>query len=358
MDEARNGANYTLLNLNHPVTGTAWLKIARYVYAAEKYDTRVAIANYLSYRESLTFFLAFSSSVVSSRVFFFYRFRILQILQDERSTGMFLIRSLHPADFLTRLFVYLSRINNFLLVNHHDVPLETQFSSLSPTVNLLEGALDNLFLSLFLSLNNLSSGRREEKNSYDDDDNNEEEGREDEETRARHSQPIRVDVKADRRSQRRIYNQHDCLTPHNQRPYPYHASGIVASPFVLLRPRPHLSPPLPDAGQVGHSSLRSFHVDTIRDPLLSSPLFSSLASFLSSHHLFGYLLSVRCHCARGLITPITTRNETRRGKVDERNGHGYIIGDRNNARASLFSSPGDLPIDVAFSLSVKTFVRE
>lgn len=75
---------------------------------------------------------------------------------------------------------------------------------------------------------------------------------------------------------------------------------------------------------------------------------------LSSHHLFGYLLSVRCHCARGLITPITTRNETRRSKEDERNGHGYIIGDRNNARASLFSSLGDLSTAVTFSLSVKT----
>lgn len=41
-------------------------------------------------------------------------------------------------------------------------------------------------------------------------------------------------------------------------------------------------------------------------------------------------------------------------RKNERNGHGYIIGDRNNARASLFSSPGDLSTAVAFSLSVKT----
>lgn len=167
VDEDRNGANYTLLNLNHSVTGTAWLKIARYVYAAEKYGTRVAIENHLSYRESLAFFPAFSSSVGSSRVSFLHHSWILQILRDERSAGTFLIHSFHSVDFLTRLFVYLSRINNFLLVNHHDVPLETQFSSLSPTVNLLEGALDNLFLSLhlslFLSSNNLSSERREER---------------------------------------------------------------------------------------------------------------------------------------------------------------------------------------------------
>lgn len=118
--------------------------------------------------------------------------------------------------FLTRLFVYLSRINNFLLVNHHDVPLETQFSSLSLTVNLLEGALDNFFLSR----------RKEEKRKIATTTTRTK--KKDAKMRKREPatwlQPIRVDVKADRRSQRRIYNQHDCLTPHNQRPYPYHAS--------------------------------------------------------------------------------------------------------------------------------------
>lgn len=139
-----------------------------------------------------------------------------------------------------------------------------------------------------------------------DDDENEEERREDGKREFACSIPIRVDVEADRRSQHRIYNQHDCLTPHNQRPYPYYVGNIVASPvrFTPFRPRVSLFP----GAQAGTSLLRSFHVD-ITWEIRSSPLFSRL-SFLS-HHLFGYLLVwVRCHCARGLITPIMTRNET------------------------------------------------
>lgn len=105
------------------------------------------------------------------------------------------------------------------------------------------------------------------------------------ETRVR-LQRIRVDVEADRRSQHRIYNQYDCLTPHNQRPYPYYAGNIVASPFVLPPSRPRVSS-FPGAQAPG-TLLRSFHVDITRE-IRSSRFFSRL-SFLS-HHLFGYLLA-------------------------------------------------------------------
>lgn len=82
-------------------------------------------------------------------------------------------------------------------------------------------------------------------------------------------QPIRVDVEADRRSQHRIYNQYDCLTPHNQRPYPYYAGNIVASSFALPLPaRAFLLFLVPQAG----TPLRSFHVDITWDLLLSSLL--------------------------------------------------------------------------------------
>lgn len=42
----------------------------------------------------------------------------------------------------------------------------------------------------------------------------------------------RVDVESDRRSQRGIYNQCDCLTPHNQRSYPYLRPRLSFQPFV------------------------------------------------------------------------------------------------------------------------------
>lgn len=141
-------------------------------------------------------------------------------------------------------------------------------------------------------------------------------------------QRIRVDVEADRRSQHRIYNQHDCLTPHNQRPYPYYAGNIVASPFVLTPSRPRVSP-FPGAQAEALFSVPFTLISLER----SAPLVSSLASH-SSRIISSGTYSLRCHCARGLITPIMTRNETRRGK--EGNGHGYIIRDRNNARFSFF----------------------
>lgn len=132
-------------------------------------------------------------------------------------------------------------------------------------------------------------------------------------------QPIRVDVKADRRSQHRIYNQHDCLTPHNQRPYPYYAGNIVALPVRFTPFRPHVS--LFPGAQAG-TPLRSFHVD-ITWEIRSSPLFSRL-SFLS-HHLFGYLLG-----------PLPLRAGPHYPDHDSkwdlagqgRNGHDYIIRDR------------------------------
>lgn len=50
-----------------------------------------------------------------------------------------------------------------------------------------------------------------------------------------------VDVEADRRSQHRMYNHCDCLTPHNQRPYIpllqwYHQSGfsLFSSYYTLV----------------------------------------------------------------------------------------------------------------------------
>lgn len=173
--------------------------------------------------------------------------------------------------FLTRPFVYLSRINNFLLVNHHDAPLETQFSSLSPTVNLLEGALDNFFLSL-----RIVSRRKEERRRMATTTTTTK--KKDAKMRKREPatwlQPIRVDVKADRRSQRRIYNQHDCLTPHNQRPYPYHASSIVASPFVLPRPRLHLPPS--SSSRCWQATLLSIPFTLIPSEICSSSLLSRL----------------------------------------------------------------------------------
>lgn len=76
VDEARNGANYTLLNLNHPVTGYRVVKNRKiYVYTRPKNTMRESRS-----RKSLTFFLAFSPLPSS----FLHRFRILQIPQDER----------------------------------------------------------------------------------------------------------------------------------------------------------------------------------------------------------------------------------------------------------------------------------
>lgn len=166
------------------------------------------------------------------------------------------------------------------------------------------------------------------------------------ETRVR-LQPIRVDVEADRRSQHRIYNQHDCLTPHNQRPYPYYAGSIVASPFVLPLPaRAFLLFLVPKQA----TPRRSFHVDITWDPLLFSPLFSRL-SFLS-HHLFGYLLGP-LPLRAGPHYPDHDSKWDSAGQG--RNGHGYIIRDRNNARFSFFFTRGPPDRrDVALTLSVKT----
>lgn len=147
------------------------------------------------------------------------------------------------------------------------------------------------------------------------------------ETRVR-LQLIRVDVEVDRRSQHRIYNQHDCLTPHNQRPYPYYAGNIVASPFVLPPPRPPVSS-FPGA-QAG-TPLRSFHGVDITWEIRSSPLFSRL-SFLS-HHLFGYLLGP-LPLRAGPHYPDHDSKWDSAGQG--RNGHGYIIRDRNNARFVFF----------------------
>lgn len=186
------------------------------------------------------------------------------------------------------------------------MPLETQFSSLSQTTSLLEDALDNLFLSLSLSSDSPSSKKEEEKNGYDDDDKNEEEGREDEEMRVRHLQPMRVDVKADRRSQRRIYNQHDCLTPHNQRPYPYHASG--ASWHLTVRFTSPPPAPVSSSSRPGRPlfSPWSFHVDTIRDLLLSSLRITSSGTYSRS-----------AATARGASLP-RSRLEMRPGGARER----------------------------------------
>lgn len=139
-------------------------------------------------------------------------------------------------------------------------------------------------------------------------------------------QPIRVDVEADRRSQHRIYNQYDCLTPHNQRPYPYYAGNIVASSFAL---------PLPARAfllfLVPKQALLSVPFTLISLEIYSSPPFSRL-SFLS-HYLFGYLLG-----------PLPLRAGPHYPDHDSKwdsagqggNGHGYIIRDRNNARFSFF----------------------
>lgn len=146
-------------------------------------------------------------------------------------------------------------------------------------------------------------------------------------------QPIRIDVEVDRRSQHRIYNQHDCLTPHNQRPYPYYTGNYR---FVL---------PLPARAflffLVPKQALLSVPFTLISLEIRSSPLFSRL-SFLS-HHLFGYLLG-----------PLPLRAEPHYPDHDSkwdlagqgRNGHGYIIRDTEIMLASLFPLPGDLPTDV------------
>lgn len=79
--------------------------------------------------------------------------------------------------------------------------------------------------------------------------------------------------------------------------------------------------------------LRSFHVDTIRDPLRSSSLLSSPASFLS-HLTSSGTRSVAT--ARGASLP-RSRLKMRLGEArNTRNGHGYIIRDRNNARFPFF----------------------
>lgn len=118
--------------------------------------------------------------------------------------------------------------------------------------------------------------------------------------RISHSRVIRINVEADRRSERRICNQRDYLTPRNQHPYPYYyVTSVSVSPILF-----------------------SFFAISFR-PTRKRELAILLLDPL--HHPFGY----SCHW-RSLIIPITAPDETR-GKKTRNGQHGYITRDRSNA---------------------------
>lgn len=126
-----------------------------------------------------------------------------------------------------------------------------------------------------------------------------------------------------------MYNQCDCLTPHNQRPYPFQSSTIRAA----SRFSPHfvLSSCLPDLSLF--SSLLSPYSPVCFPLSLSQKSSLLLSDYACSLSASWSICALGLLPLPGLITPITTQDENRE---KTRNGHGYIIRDRNNAHFPFF----------------------